>query len=51
MITENSYSSPNISVSIETVKEEINGHAQIYYVADIYVASLDCFKTYFAYDK
>lgn len=49
--TENSYSSPNISVEITThdILDD-NGRTSVYYVADIYVASLDCFKTYTAHN-
>lgn len=48
--THNSYSSPNISVTIETVYGQGSSGAVTYYVADIYVASLDCFKTYAAHN-
>ena len=46
VVTENSYSSPNVSLSIET-REFVNAHNQttVYYVADIYVGSLDCFRS------
>ena len=46
--TENSYSSPNVSVTIDTFSGMYNGYYQTYYVADIYVASIENFKTYFA---
>jgi exopolysaccharide biosynthesis protein len=48
VITDHSYSSPNVSVSIETFSGEYNGFQQTYYVADIYVASMENFRTYFA---
>lgn len=50
VITENSYTSPEVSVTIETVVETINRRTITYYVADVYVASLDNFKTYTAYN-
>ena len=46
--TENSYTSPNISVTIDTFSGMYNSYYQTYYVADIYVASIENFKTYFA---
>ncbi len=46
--TENSYSSPNICVTIETVRTGEGADLLTYYVADIYVASMDCFRTYVA---
>ena len=51
LITENSYSSPEVSVTIETVVEKVNNRQVTYYVADVYVASLENFKTYTAYDQ
>lgn len=49
--TENSYSSPNVSVTIDTFSGMYNGYYQTYYVADIYIADIDNFKTYFANDQ
>lgn len=43
IITENSYKSPEVSVTIDTHKIEIEGEQIVYYVADIYVASIDNF--------
>ena len=51
VITDNSYTSPEVSVTIETVVEKVDGRQVTYYVADVYVASLDNFKTYTAYDQ
>lgn len=51
VITDNSYTSPEVSITIETVVETIDRHQVTYYVADVYVASLDNFKTYTAYDQ
>ena len=49
--TENSYSSPNVSVEITTHEMlDDNGRTSVYYLADIYAASLDCFKTYTAHN-
>ena len=50
-ITDHSYTSSEVSVTIETVVEKLNGRTITYYVADVYVASLDNFKTYTAYDQ
>lgn len=49
--TAGSYTSPNVSINIETVSGDLNGYMQTYYVADIYVGSIDCFRTYFANNK
>lgn len=46
--TENGYSSPEVSIQIQTVSETINDHKVVYHVADIYVASMDNFVTYTA---
>ncbi len=48
VVTENSYSSPNVSISIETVSYGEGWNAVTYYIADIYVASPECFRTYTA---
>ena len=50
IITENSYKSPEVSVTIETCQTKQDGHDVVYYVADIYVASLDNFVTKVAND-
>ena len=48
VVTENSYTSPEVSIHIET-KEFGEGELKsVYHVADIYVASLDNFRTYTA---
>ncbi len=48
--TENSYSSPNVSVTIQTIHTGEGKDILTYYVADIYVASMDCFRTYVAHN-
>lgn len=48
VITENSYTSPYVSINIDTVSYGSGWSAITYFVADIYVASLDNFKTYTA---
>ena len=45
IMTENSYKSPEVSITIETCQTEQDGHKVVYYVADIYVASMDNFVT------
>ena len=47
--TENSYSSPNISVTIEEKSTVIRNHTTVYYVADVYVGSIECLRTYTAH--
>ena len=49
IVTENSYSSPNISVELQTHSVDIDGRTSVYHVADIYVASLDNLRTYTAH--
>lgn len=47
VVTENSYSSPNVSITIDK-KEYIssgNGNKSVYFVADIYVGSMECFSS------
>lgn len=48
IVTDNSYKSPEVSITIETCKTSADGHDIVYYVADIYVASIDNFTTYVA---
>jgi len=45
IMTENSYKSPEVSITIETCETKQDGHNVVYYVADIYVASIDNFVT------
>jgi exopolysaccharide biosynthesis protein len=49
VVTDNSYTSQEISITIDTVAGTIGGRKVTYYVADIYIASLENFKTYTAY--
>ena len=46
VVTDHSYSSPNVSIDITTHQETLDGYPQVWYVADIYIASLDCFRCY-----
>ena len=46
--TENSYKSPNVSITIETVSRGEGKEKQVYHVADIYIGSIDNFTTYTA---
>jgi len=50
IITENSYKSPEVSITIHTGETTQDGHPVVYYVADIYVASIDNFVTKVAND-
>jgi len=50
VITENSYTSPNVSITIETKTHGEGSHKTVYYVADVYIASIDCFRTYIAHE-
>lgn len=45
VVTENSYTSPEVSITIETVVVGEGSDKITYYVADVYVASLDNFIT------
>lgn len=51
VITENSYTSPEVSITIDTI---VLGEADTqitYYVADIYIASIENFRTYTAHGE
>ena len=50
VVTENSYTSPNVSVTITTHSEVVDHRQVRWYVADIYVASLDNIATALAND-
>ena len=45
--TENSYTSPNVSITISTYTTD-EANSSTYFVADIYVAQIENFQTYFA---
>ena len=51
VVTENSYTSPYVSITIEKVSYGKGWAANTYFVADVYVASLDNFKTCTAHDE
>lgn len=45
--TENSYTSPNVSITIDTVRtQNDHGDPLCYYVADIYIGDISCFTTH-----
>ena len=46
--TENSYSSPDVSITISTYSQTEVKPCLTYYVADIYIAQVENFQTYFA---
>ena len=46
--TENSYKSPNVSITVETITYGEGKKKQTYHIADIYVGSIDNFTTYVA---
>ena len=48
IVTENSYSSPEVSITLQTVSTGEGNDKITYHIADIYVASLDNFTTYTA---
>lgn len=48
-LTDNSYSSPEVAITVEKIKTVINDNPVTYYLADIYIASVDNFQTYTAY--
>ncbi len=49
--TENSYTSQNIALSVEKRTKGEGASLVTYYVADIQLKSIDCFRTAFAQDK
>lgn len=55
IVTDTSYSSPNVSISIERVETVLEGQSEwwpvIYYIADVYIASLDNIVTYTANNR
>ena len=51
VVTENSYTSPYVSITIDKVSYGKGWAANTYFVADIYVASLDNFKTATAHNE
>ena len=51
VVTDNSYTSPEVSITIDTVVTGEGAAKITYYVADVYVASLDNFKTYTAHGQ
>ena len=46
--TENSYKSPNVSITVETISTGEGNDKQTYHVADIYIASMENFGAYTA---
>ena len=50
ILTENSYKSPNVSITVETITYGEGKNKQTYHVADIYIASIDNFATHYAGD-
>ena len=47
VLTDHSYTSPEVSINIETYSmKEDNGWTSVYHVADVYIASIDNFKTH-----
>jgi len=51
MLTENSYSSPEVSVTIETVDTDVGGNPVRYYLAEVYIASIENFTARTAYGE
>lgn len=48
--SDTSYSSPNLSVDITRHRMGSGNNTVTYYVADIYLADISCFQTYFAHN-
>ncbi len=46
--TETSYQSPNCAIFVEKHSESIGGSEVTYYVADIYITDISCFRTAFS---
>ena len=51
VVTENSYTSPEVSITINTVVEGEGASKITYYVADIYIASMENFRTHTAHGQ
>ncbi len=51
MITDNSYTSNNIAIKIDTVDTIVNGRKVVYYVADIRLKDINSLQSVFAEDK
>ena len=51
VITDNSYTSPEVSITIQTIVAGEGRQKITYYVADVYVASMENFKTYTPHDQ
>lgn len=49
ILTLNSYTSPEVSITVEKIRMDLNGNPVTYYLADIYIASIENFQTYTAY--
>jgi len=47
IVTENSYTSPNISITIEKVEKPPEFPDMVYFFADIYLADINCFQAAF----
>ena len=48
ILTENSYKSPNVSITVETISYGEGRNKQTYHVADIYIGSIENFAVYTA---
>lgn len=48
ILTENSYKSPNVSITVETISYGEGKRKQTYHVADIYIGSIENFGAYVA---
>ena len=48
ILTENSYKSPNVSITVETISYGEGNRKQTYHVADIYIGSIENFGAYVA---
>ena len=51
VITDHSYTSPQVAIHVDTREYGEGEEKSVYHVADIYVASLDNFRTYTAYGQ
>lgn len=51
LVTENTYRSKNITIDVTTHTVGEGNNKNTYYLADIYVRSIECFRTAFAKDK
>ena len=51
IVTDTSYQSANVNITLSKVKGDINGYEQVCFIEDIYIRNIDCLRTVMAKDK